>query len=162
MKKVVPVDMPDDGLEMEEIENIVTVLRPCKRGVLSPVSALTETKIPSYKCYLNLNKKYTVTVLSLALLLTFFMHGEESDIEKSTVDLLKDLVEGSNISGSPLSNNGSEQTKNVEIDYESWGHWGFWDGAEETRPEGDYCGKYPNRDIPEDEWPENAWQVDAV
>mmetsp|Transcript_15996 Transcript_15996/g.23525 ORF Transcript_15996/g.23525 Transcript_15996/m.23525 type:complete len:935 (+) Transcript_15996:62-2866(+) len=43
-----------------------------------------------------------------------------------------------------------------------WGKWGFWDGAEEIRPKEDYCGKYPNRDISENDFPEDAWQTDAV
>jgi hypothetical protein len=43
-----------------------------------------------------------------------------------------------------------------------WGKWHFWDGDEETRPSGDYCGQYKNRDIPGDEFPDDAWQNDAV
>ena len=35
-------------------------------------------------------------------------------------------------------------------------------GDEDIRPKDDYCGKYPNRDIPNDEFPDDAWQVDAV
>jgi hypothetical protein len=43
-----------------------------------------------------------------------------------------------------------------------WGRWHFWDGDEETRPSGDYCGAYENRDIPTDEFPDESWQNDAV
>lgn len=43
-----------------------------------------------------------------------------------------------------------------------WGKWHFWDGDESTRPTDDYCGKYPNRDIPGTDFPDTAWQVDAV
>ena len=31
-----------------------------------------------------------------------------------------------------------------------------------SRPEEDYCDKFPNCDIPEMDFPENSWQVDAV
>ena len=53
-----------------------------------------------------------------------------------------------------------EKTKNALI--EKWGQWHFWDGDEDIRPKNDYCAKYPNRDIPGDDFPEEAWQVDAV
>lgn len=45
---------------------------------------------------------------------------------------------------------------------EKYGKWRFWDGDEDNRPAEDYCGKYPNRDIPGDEFPDDAWQGDAV
>ena len=45
---------------------------------------------------------------------------------------------------------------------EQWGEWHFWDGDEDMRPKEDYCGKYPHRDIPGEEFPDDAWQVDAV
>ena len=45
---------------------------------------------------------------------------------------------------------------------EEWGSWHFWDDAENDRPAGDYCAKFPYRDVPEDEFDEDAWQVDAV
>jgi hypothetical protein len=45
---------------------------------------------------------------------------------------------------------------------EKWGHWHFWDGDEDMRPKNDYLAKYPHRDIPGDEFPEDAWQADAV
>jgi hypothetical protein len=45
---------------------------------------------------------------------------------------------------------------------ERFGRWHFWDGEEENRPQEDYCAKYPNRDVPGDEFPEDAWQGDAV
>eukprot|EP00978_Attheya_sp_CCMP212_P037489 scaffold177107_cov53-Attheya_sp.AAC.4 len=45
---------------------------------------------------------------------------------------------------------------------EQWGEWMFYDGDEEHRPKEDYCGKYPNRDMPGAELPNNAWQGDAV
>ncbi|KAG7356197.1 hypothetical protein IV203_000883 [Nitzschia inconspicua] len=45
---------------------------------------------------------------------------------------------------------------------EKYGKWHFWDGDEENRPAEDYCGKFPNRDIPGEEFPDDAWQTDAV
>jgi hypothetical protein len=45
---------------------------------------------------------------------------------------------------------------------EAWGAWGFWDDAEDERPTTDYCGAFPYRDISEDEFPDESWQVDAV
>jgi len=45
---------------------------------------------------------------------------------------------------------------------EKYGEWHFWDGEPETRPKDDYCSKYPNRDITENDFPDTAWQVDAV
>lgn len=45
---------------------------------------------------------------------------------------------------------------------DTWGHWKFYDGDAENRPKGDYCEKHPNRDIKAEEFPENAWQTDAV
>jgi hypothetical protein len=43
-----------------------------------------------------------------------------------------------------------------------WGRWHFWDGDEDKRPKGDYCGAFENRDIPGDEFPDESWQNDAV
>lgn len=45
---------------------------------------------------------------------------------------------------------------------DKYGYWHFWDGEEEERPMEDYTAKYPNRDIPGEEFPEYAWQADAV
>jgi hypothetical protein len=53
-----------------------------------------------------------------------------------------------------------EKTKNKLI--EKWGQWHFWDGDKDMRPKTDYCATYPNRDIPGDDFPDEAWQVDAV
>mmetsp|Transcript_17057 Transcript_17057/g.47915 ORF Transcript_17057/g.47915 Transcript_17057/m.47915 type:complete len:918 (+) Transcript_17057:96-2849(+) len=43
-----------------------------------------------------------------------------------------------------------------------WGHWHFWDGDEDTRPPDDFTAKFPNRDVTAEEFPEDAWQGDAV
>lgn len=43
-----------------------------------------------------------------------------------------------------------------------WGSWHFWDGEEDARPKEDYLSKYPNRDIPGDDFPSNSWQTDSV
>jgi hypothetical protein len=53
-----------------------------------------------------------------------------------------------------------EETKQKAA--EDFGHWHFWDGDEDTRPLDDYMAKYPNRDIPGDDFPDDAWQGDAV
>ena len=45
---------------------------------------------------------------------------------------------------------------------ESWGKWHFWDSQTDIRPKEDYCAKFPNRDVPENEFPRTAWQGDAV
>lgn len=44
----------------------------------------------------------------------------------------------------------------------TWGKWHFWDGDPDSRPTEDYMAKYPNRDCPFDEFPDTAWQADAV
>ena len=41
-----------------------------------------------------------------------------------------------------------------------WGEWKFVDQKANERPHYDYCGEYPNRDIPWSNFPANAWQVD--
>jgi len=45
---------------------------------------------------------------------------------------------------------------------EKWGHWHFWDGEEDERPSEDYLSEYPNKDVPNDKFPDGAWQADAV
>ena len=45
---------------------------------------------------------------------------------------------------------------------DTYGKWHFWDGDGDVRPTGDYCGEYPHRDIPGNDFPSNAWQTDAV
>ena len=57
----------------------------------------------------------------------------------------------------PLPNEATKQELAAK-----WGHWHFWDGEQDMRPKDDYCAKYPNRDIPGDDFPEDAWQADAV
>ena len=44
---------------------------------------------------------------------------------------------------------------------QEWGSWAFQDPNANQRPPDDYCEKYPNRDIPWDEFPDNAWQTDV-
>ena len=56
-----------------------------------------------------------------------------------------------------------EETKVIDnAIIEKWGKWKFYDGGADTRPKEDYCAKYPNRDVPEKEFPKDAWQADAV
>jgi hypothetical protein len=42
-----------------------------------------------------------------------------------------------------------------------WGKWEFVDKKAAQRPKEDYCGQFPNRDIPRDKFPANAWQTDT-
>ena len=62
----------------------------------------------------------------------------------------------------PLIDHPFPDDKTKEAIAETFGKWRFWDGDEENRPLEDYCGKYPNRDIPGDDFPDEAWQGDAV
>ena len=45
---------------------------------------------------------------------------------------------------------------------EHWDKWRFWDGDEDERPKDDFLAQYPNFDCPGDDFPEGAWQADAV
>ena len=51
---------------------------------------------------------------------------------------------------------------NKEELIEKFGKWHFWDGDADLRPGYDYTLPYPNRDIPGEHFPEDAWQADAV
>ncbi len=62
----------------------------------------------------------------------------------------------------PLPNFPLADEKTAEELTQKWGHWHFWDDEEEDRPTDDFISKYPNRDVPTDEFPEGAWQADAV
>lgn len=42
-----------------------------------------------------------------------------------------------------------------------WGKWDFVDKKKDERPGNDYCGEFPNRDIPRDKFPPGAWQTDV-
>jgi hypothetical protein len=54
-----------------------------------------------------------------------------------------------------------EDAKKKEM-IDHWGNWHFWDGDENMRPTKEYTSKYPNMDIPGDDFPQDAWQADAV
>jgi Cobalamin biosynthesis protein CobT (nicotinate-mononucleotide:5, 6-dimethylbenzimidazole phosphoribosyltransferase) len=69
--------------------------------------------------------------------------------EKYTTDILP-------WSKGPLT----EEEKDAMI--EKWGKWHFWDGDPESRPTEDYMAPFPNRDCPYEEFPDTAWQADAV
>jgi len=49
-----------------------------------------------------------------------------------------------------------------EVLIEKWGKWHFWDGDPDSRPTEDYMAPFPNRDCPFDDFPDTAWQADAV
>ena len=111
----------------------------------------------------------------------------ESPTEEPRVDIKQESSQGPNdLSSEEPKQEIKEETKTVapkvskiplvELDSQTgrsdesvrleesqkWGSWHFWDGESSNRPKEDYCGKYPNRDIPGDNFPENSWQVDAV
>lgn len=54
----------------------------------------------------------------------------------------------------------TDEEKEALVD--KYGKWHFWDGTPEIRPKEDFLAKYPNRDCPFDDFPETAWQADAV
>ena len=62
------------------------------------------------------------------------------------------------------NNNSSPSENESTPDYGNWGHWKFYDGGAEDRPDNDYCGEADpvHRDIKGDDLPQNSWQVDAV
>ena len=43
---------------------------------------------------------------------------------------------------------------------EKWGSWTLEDPKRPSRPTDDYYARYPNRDVPRNEFPSNAWQLD--
>jgi len=45
---------------------------------------------------------------------------------------------------------------------EKWGKWHFWDGDPDSRPKEDFLAAFPNKDCPYDDFPDTAWQADAV
>lgn len=45
---------------------------------------------------------------------------------------------------------------------ETWGKWRFWDGEEDNRSKENHLAGHPNHDIPGEEFPDDAWQADAV
>jgi len=61
----------------------------------------------------------------------------------------------------PLVDHPSPDDEEKEALAEKFGKWHFWDGDEDERPM-DYTAKYPNGDIPGEEFPDDAWQADAV
>jgi len=63
----------------------------------------------------------------------------------------------------PVKNEGPQSPAPTQ-DFGEWGFWKFYDGAKEDRPKNDYCGEADpiHRDIDPNDFPENAWQTDAV
>jgi hypothetical protein len=62
----------------------------------------------------------------------------------------------------PLPHEPLPDTETAKELKEKWGSWHFWDDEEDDRPTEDFMAQYPNRDLPSDEFPEEAWQADAV
>ncbi|CAB9497414.1 expressed unknown protein [Seminavis robusta] len=68
----------------------------------------------------------------------------------------------STIPPDPVAKNVSKQIKDsLAVKY---GKWHFWDGNEQYRPENDdLCDQYePVCDVPEEDFPDDSWQGDAV
>lgn len=62
----------------------------------------------------------------------------------------------------PLIDHPLPDAETKEVLAEKFGKWRFWDGDEAARPSNDFMSKYPNRDVPGQDFPDNAWQGDAV
>lgn len=62
----------------------------------------------------------------------------------------------------PLANLPLPDTETASELSRKWGNWHFWDGDEDVRPQQDFISKYPNKDCPADDFPDEAWQADAV
>mmetsp|Transcript_27767 Transcript_27767/g.65251 ORF Transcript_27767/g.65251 Transcript_27767/m.65251 type:complete len:895 (-) Transcript_27767:3416-6100(-) len=62
----------------------------------------------------------------------------------------------------PLVDHPLPNDEEIEKLEEKYGRWHFWDGDEEERPMEDYTAKYPNRDMPGEDFPDDSWQADAV
>lgn len=45
---------------------------------------------------------------------------------------------------------------------EKWGSWTLVDPKRDSRPKEDFYARYPNRDVPRNEFPSNAWQMDKA
>ena len=84
--------------------------------------------------------------------------SSESDASSSTVTLVYSKVSSFDLDLDATALSDESHTAMVE----KWGKWKFWDGDEDMRPSGDYCAHFPHRDIPGDDFPDNAWQTDAV
>lgn len=58
---------------------------------------------------------------------------------------------------------GRPLTETEKTDYaKEWGSWTFVDPTpKKERPKNDYYNEYPNRDIPRNKFPTNAWQTDT-
>mmetsp|Transcript_24884 Transcript_24884/g.45064 ORF Transcript_24884/g.45064 Transcript_24884/m.45064 type:complete len:965 (-) Transcript_24884:82-2976(-) len=82
---------------------------------------------------------------------------ETKEIETKNEDDVTKKTEDEN----PSENAMTEEEKTNKL-IAKWGKWGFWDGGEATRPKEDYCAKFPHRDIGGMDFPESAWQADAV
>ena len=90
----------------------------------------------------------------------------EAPIENTNdIENVEAPIENTNDTEDDEASDDTVETKNNSANEEliaKWGKWGFWDGAEDTRPNEDYCGEFPNCDIPDSKFPRNAWQADAV
>jgi len=80
--------------------------------------------------------------------------NDEGPDEGQSNGNLREIYQHKSLRKSPL---GTEQAKSLA---QTYGKWTFVDPRKDKRPKQDYFISYPNRDIPRDKFPENAWQTD--
>jgi hypothetical protein len=143
--------------EMKEIDD------PVGGGSKRSYPLIDETRITV------MIRKYAVSMSAcMAMLIIAVFAISPGDIERRIASVEEELAmdacrKTAEIQPVPLDRDQlpmDEKTKGKLID--KWGQWHFWDGDEDMRPKEDYCARYPNRDIPGDNFPDEAWQVDAV
>jgi len=86
--------------------------------------------------------------------------SETKDTESETKD---NGAETKNVGGE-VKKEEVVDNKATAVDDGGWGHWKFYDGAEDERPKDEeyHWNDYPNKDVPSDKFPAEAWQSDAV
>jgi hypothetical protein len=164
-------------LEMDKRDAIVEALELEMKEIDDPFGGGDILSYINDETYISVrNRKYTVSISTFMAMLMIaalamspgYIKGhiasvKEADYfveEEVAMDTPRNMAE---IPPLPLDRDQlhiDEKTKSALI--KEWGQWNFWDGDEAMRPKEDYCAKYPNRDIPGDDFPDEAWQVDAV
>ena len=82
---------------------------------------------------------------------------KNGDAEPDSINVYSKYATFEPLPGIPLPD--EEAAKMLQ---ERWGGWNFWDDEEDSRPTENFLLKFPNGDVPNDQFPENAWQADAV
>ena len=83
--------------------------------------------------------------------------GEIGDTEPDSINVYSKFATFAPLPGIPLP-----EEDEAKILQERWGGWNFWDDEENSRPTQNFLFNFPNGDVPNDQFPENAWQADAV